>query len=365
MPAYRDEKTGKWYVQFYSKDWTGKRKKVLKRGFITKREAVAYEHDYLSREQGQPGMTFQALYEMYFNDCKARLRVGTVYVKKNIFEKWLIPYFGKLPINEIQPGTVRKWQNEIMKSGLSETYIKTINNQLTASLNFAVKYCNLNKNPVHISGSIGKKHRDKITFWTLEEFKKFISVLQEHDPARIAVETLFYTGMRRGELLALTLNDIDNGALASMTEDEFQKYPHEININKTYQLVQGKEYIGPPKTGKSKRVIGIPLFLAKILRAYVQSMYGLSSMDRVFPYTVTWLHTVIDRNAPRAGVKKIRVHDLRHSHASLLIELGFSPLLIKERLGHENIETTLQTYSHLYPSKETTLLDTLENISEK
>ena len=362
MPAYRDEKTGKWYCIFRYTDWTGKTVQKKKRGFLTKREAVAYEHDFISREKGNPNMTFQALYEMYFSDCKARLRESTIFVKENIFTKWVLPYFGKLPINEIKPITVRKWQNEIMKSGLKKTYIKTINNQLTAALNYAVKYCNLPNNPVHITGTIGKKHRDEITFWTLSEFKKFIAIMKETDPARIAIETLFYTGMRRGELLALTPRDIDEGRLLSISEDEFEKSPHTIDINKTYQEINGKPFTGPPKTGKSKRKIEIPLALAKILRAYVHSLYGISSNERIFPYTVTWLSTVIDRNAPRAGVKKIRVHDLRHSHASLLIDLGFSPLLIKERLGHENIETTLQTYSHLYPSKTEDLIEKLETI---
>ena len=63
-----------------------------------------------------------------------------------------------------------------------------------------------------------------------------------------------------------------------------------------------------------------------------------------------------------SGVEQIRIHDLRHSHASLLIEMGFSPLLIKERLGHEDIKTTLQTYSHLYPSKQEELINKLNDI---
>lgn len=360
MGAYAAD-NGTWYTQFYVVDWTGKRKKVMKRGFKLKRDALAYEHDFKAKEQGRPDMTFQALYELYREDYSHRVRPSTIEIKDNISKKWLIPYFGEIPVNKITPVTVRKWENEIINKGLSATFLKAVYSQLSAVFNFAVKYCNLDKNPVHAAGSIGSYHRDQINFWTLPEFKRFMGVVDMNNPYAAMIETLFFTGMREGELLAITPADIDGGRLLSMSEEDFTTYPHSIDVNKT--LYNGR--IGPPKTPKSKRVISIPVFLAAFLRAFIRRQYGIGDNERIFNFSKHPLLRFIKKYAPIAGVKPIRVHDLRHSHASLLIEKGFSPLVIKERLGHENIQTTLQTYSHLYPSQEKVLISTLEGIGKE
>lgn len=156
---------------------------------------------------------------------------------------------------------------------------------------------------------------------------------------RMVFELLFYSGCRSGEVLALTVADFDKAAGT-------------ISINKNYARLDGKDYILPPKTPKSKRIVTLPEKVSQHLQAYINSMYQPQPGERLFPmlYKNT-LGKMLKRTAATAGIKKIRVHDLRHSHASLLIEMGFPPLLISERLGHENIETTLQIYSHLYPNK--------------
>ena len=118
--------------------------------------------------------------------------------------------------------------------------------------------------------------------------------------------------------------------------------------------------ITPPKTPKGKRVIRIPEFLAVDLRDFQDSFYDVKEDDRVFPITKYYLEHEIERGVKKSGVKRLNIHSLRHAHASLLIELGFSPLEIAERLGHEKIETTLNTYSHLYPKKQDQLADRLD-----
>ena len=122
----------------------------------------------------------------------------------------------------------------------------------------------------------------------------------------------------------------------------------------------GRDVITEPKTPKSKRVIAIPQFLVVDLQDYVNSMYGVQGEDRLFPITKYYLEHEMQRGIKESGVKRIRIHDLRHSHASLLVEMGFSPLEIANRLGHEKIETTLNTYSHLYPDKREQLADRLD-----
>ncbi|KAF5033434.1 putative prophage phiRv2 integrase [anaerobic digester metagenome] len=154
--------------------------------------------------------------------------------------------------------------------------------------------------------------------------------------------------MRIGELLALTLKDID-----------FEK--RTISITKSYQRFNSKDVITPPKTPKSKRTINIPKFLAADLQDYVNSLYGIEDADRLFPFSKYFMEHEMQRGIKASGVKKIRLHDLRHSHASLLIEMGFTPLAIAERLGHERIETTMNTYAHLYPNKQGQLADRLNS----
>lgn len=362
MPAYRNEKTGKWFCTFYYKDWTGSQKRKKKEGFNTKREALAYENEFKRREQGRPDMTFRALYDLYMADCKAHLRATTMEIKINMFTSQILPYFGKMPVNEITPVVVRKWQNELIAQDYKPTYLRMLSGQLSAIFNFAVKYYNLAKNPLHITGNIGSLKRDTMKFWTLAEYNKFMAAIAPTTPARYAVELLFFTGMRCGELLALTLNDIDEGRLLTMSDDEFKAYPHKIRINKAYKEVNHVSMIGPPKTEKSNRTVPIPAKVAADLKEYIQQLQDLSSHDRIFPYRDRWILMFIKYHAPKAGVKTIRAHDLRHSHASLLIDMGCSPILIKERLGHEDIKTTLQIYSHLYPSKNDDLISKLEKL---
>ena len=115
----------------------------------------------------------------------------------------------------------------------------------------------------------------------------------------------------------------------------------------------------------SSDLITLPKFLCELIQDYSSRLYDYEPNDRLFHVTKYFLHHEMDRGCKKSGVKRIRIHDLRHSHASLLIEMGFSPLLISERLGHENIETTLQTYSHLYPNKHSEVADKLELLNKK
>ena len=117
--------------------------------------------------------------------------------------------------------------------------------------------------------------------------------------------------------------------------------------------------ITTPKTKKSNRMIKMPKFLCEEMQEYLQMLYGLKKKDRIFTVTKSYLHHEMDRGAKAAGVKRIRIHDLRHSHISLLIDMGFTALAIAERVGHESIEITYR-YAHLFPSKQTEMADKLD-----
>ena len=259
----------------------------------------------------------------------------------------IVPYFGDKRVNDIIAADIRQWQNELIKMGYSPTYLKTINNQLSAIFNYAVRYYDLKSNPCAKAGSMGKSKAEEMDFWTGEEFRRFIDSVMNKRLSYMAFMTLYWTGMRLGELLALNPKDVD---LEKRT----------IAITKSYQRLGKKDVITPPKTSKSKRVITIPEFLAADIKDYMDSLYDLQEDDRLFPITKYYLEHEMQRGIKESGVKRIRVHDLRHSHASMLIELGFSPLEIANRLGHEKVETTLNTYAHLYPNKQTKLAERLD-----
>lgn len=347
MKAERDAKTGKWLIQYRYTDWQGNRKKSTKRGFNTKREAEEWLRNFLVTQQADFNMLFEDFIKIYYADMETRLREHTMRTKKYLIDLKLLPYFGKMKLNEIKAADIRKWQNELMQQGYAPTYLRTINNQLAAIFNYAVKYYDLPNNPCRKAGSMGKGKADEMQFWTKEEFEQFIDVVMNKQQSYMAFMTLFWTGMRMGELLALVVSDVD-----------FQK--RTISITKSYQRMGGRDVITEPKTPKSKRVITIPKFLAIDLQDYLNSMYGIQDEDRLFPITKYYLEHEMERGIKGSGVKRIRIHDLRHSHASMLVEMGFSPLEIAERLGHEKIETTLNTYSHLYPNKQEQLADKLD-----
>ena len=348
MKAEKDKKTGKWLIQYRYTDWQGKRRKSTKRGFATKREAEEWLRNFLITQKADFDMKFEDFWKIYCADMETRLREHTMRTKKYIVELKILPYFGNKRVNDITAADIRQWQNELIKMGYSPTYLKTINNQLSAIFNYAVRYYDLKSNPCAKAGSMGKSKAEEMDFWTGEEFRKFIDSVMNKRLSYMAFMILYWTGMRLGELLALNPKDVD---LEKRT----------ISITKSYQRLGKKDVITPPKTPKSKRVITVPEFLAADIKDYMDSLYDLQEDDRLFPITKYYLEHEMQRGIKESGVKRIRVHDLRHSHASMLIELGFSPLEIANRLGHEKVETTLNTYAHLYPNKQTKLAERLDS----
>ena len=351
MPAYKDEKTGKWFAKFYYTNWQGIKKQKWKRGFATKKEALGFERDFLEKQSANPDMTFQNLYEIYMEDMAARLKQSTLLTKKAVLQTHILPFFGSKPINEIKASDVRRWQAKLMSSpnNYSQTYLKKINTELNSIINYAKRFYDLNTNPCGKAGTIGKAKAEEMHYWTYDEYIAFRDGVKDKSLSYICFEVLYWTGMREGELLALSPADID---LDNKT----------ISINRTYQRIEGKDVFTSPKTRKSKRKIPIPDFLCQELSDYIQSRYMLDADERLFPVTKSYLSHEMIRGCKNTGVKKIRIHDIRHSHASLLINQGCDALMLADRLGHEKVSTTLNTYSHLFPHKQQELVHSLESL---
>ena len=346
MKAEKDKKTGKWLIQYRYTDWQGKRRKSTKRGFATKREAEEWLRNFLITQKADFDMKFEDFWKMYCADMETRLREHTIRTKKYIVELKILLYFGNKRVNDITAADIRQWQNELIKMGYSPTYLKTINNQLSVIFNYAVRYYDLKSNPCAKAGSMGKSKAEEMDFWTGEEFRKFIDSVMNKRLSYMAFMTLYWTGMRLRELLALHPKDVD---LEKRT----------ITITKSYQRLGKKDVITPPKTPKSKRVITIPEFLAADIKDYIDSLYELQENDRLFPITKYYLEHEMQRGIKESGVKRKRVHDLRHSHVSLLISMGFSAVSIGNRVGHESVDITYR-YAHMFPTEQTQMAKLLD-----
>lgn len=351
MAVYKDGNTNKWKVYFRYTNWQGIRKVAQKRGFRTKKEAKQWETIFLAAKTLNVDMMFDQFVEIYLKDLEPRLKYNTFLNKKYVINSKIILYFKNKTLSEITASDVIQWQNLLLSyrdsndRPYSPTYLRAVQNQLSAIFNHACNFYNLKDNPSRKAGKMGKKKSKEMLFWTKDEYLKFSEVLKDKPQAYYAFQLLFWCGLRTGELLALTPADIDYGK-------------KNITINKSYQRLEGKDYITCPKTEKSNRLISMPDFLVDMLKEYVSSLYGIKDNDRLFPFTKSYLHKNMTRYAALAGVKRIRIHDLRHSHVAYLIELGFSPVAIAERLGHESIEITYN-YAHLYPSKQNDIANKL------
>ncbi len=355
MAIYKNKSNGSWYVKTYYTDFDGQRRQKMKRGFALQRDAKEWENNFLTRYAGQPDIMFKDLASIYLSDRQASTK-ATSYRHIQLCISRLIPFFGDMRISDIKPTHVNEWQkqlkeNAVTKDGkpLAASYMRALKARLSAILNFAVKYYNLALNPCRNTDNIFEKPQRRIDFWTVAEFSRFIDTFDKQSEYCTAFNILFYTGIRMGELLALTVKDID-----------LQK--KSISINKTLSTVGGKRIITTPKTQKSNREIIIPSFLCNMIAAYIKRIYDPQPDSNLFNLWHTAFDYAIKRHAKAANIKAIRLHDLRHSHASLLIELGFSALLVSERLGHENVATTLNIYSHLFPSKQSEVAEKLDQL---
>lgn len=199
MKAEKDKKTGKWLIQYRYTDWQGKRRKSTKRGFATKREAEEWLRNFLITQKADFDMKFADFWKMYCADMETRLREHTMRTKKYIVELKILPYFGNKWVNDITAADIRQWQNELIKMGYSPTYLKTINNQLSAIFNYAVRYYDLKSNPCAKAGSMGKSKAEEMDFWTGEEFRRFIDSVMNKRLSYMAFMTLYWTGMRLGD----------------------------------------------------------------------------------------------------------------------------------------------------------------------
>ena len=356
MPVYKD-KNGKWKVNYRYTDYLGKSRQTTKRGFATRRESVPWEREQKLRLEATMDMTFGSFVELYITDMKIRVKENTWHTKEHIIRTKILPYFKDRKIDEIKSRNIVSWQNELLthqkKNGelYSPTYLKSVHSQLSAIFNHAVKYYGLRNNPAKMAGGMGKEESKDMQFWTQKEYLTFLEAVMDKPMSFYAFEMLYWTGIREGELLALTPAD-------------FNFETGTVSINKTYTRIEGRDIITDPKTTKANRMIRMPDFLIDEMKECIRIQFGLSQTDRVFRVTKYFLHHEMGRGVKESGVKRIRIHDFRHSHVSLLIEMGFSAVAIADRVGHESIDITYR-YAHMFPSTQDAMARELSNMRAK
>ena len=281
MPVFKNESNNTWYVMARYVNWKGERKQKCKRGFSTKREAQEWERTFQQQNAADMDMSFEAFTQLYEKDIRPRLKENTWLTKEHIIKTKILPYFGKRNISEITTKDVIAWQNELLayrnekRQPYSQTYLKTVHNQLSAIFNHAVKHYDLRSNPAAKAGSMGDKDGANINFWTKDEYKRFAEEMMDKPVSYYAFEMLYWCGIREGELLALTAADFDFNNST-------------VRINKSYQRLHGEDVITTPKTKKSNRVIKMPQFLCEEMQDYFGTLYGLKKKDRVFPLTKSY-----------------------------------------------------------------------------
>ena len=306
MAIYKND-NGTWYVMIRYQDWTGARKQKCKRGFSTRKEAADWELQFKLQKKASVDMTMESFCTMYEEDVRPSLKQSTWLTKENIIQKKILPYLGKRKVSEITAKDVMDWHNQMRKlktktgKPLSPTYLKTIHGQLSTIFNHAVKYYDLSINPARKAGALGEEEGKEMLFWTKEEYKRFAEEMMDKSLSYYAFQLLYWCGIRSGELLALTPADFN-----------FKKKT--LRINKSYQRLKGEDVISTPKTKNSVRTVIMPQFLCDEMQDCLKLYYSLKPDDRIFPVTKYYLNHEMERGCKASGVKKIRVHDLRHPY---------------------------------------------------
>lgn len=292
-----------------------------------------------------PDILFGDFYQIYYSDMVGRLKPTSLSIKNIIICDKVLPTFGSVPMNAISPQMIRRWQTELLSQGYSDTYLKTIDMHLSCIFKYAARYYDF-PNPYDKAEHIGTGSTHPMRFWTLQEYHAFIQSFPKQSPEFIAFELLYWCGMRVGEMLALTPQDIDRKKML-------------LKITKTYTRHQGQDLISAPKTENSIRSVSIPQFLFREVTDYI-SENNIKKNERLIPHTAAYIKYHLKTGCQQSGVPQIRIHDIRHSHVSLLINQGFSAIAIAERVGHKHISTTMNVYAHLFPNRQEMLVQALE-----
>lgn len=360
MPSYEQSKSSKlWSVRFRIIDNGMPRQKRLS-GYKTKREAQAGYVDFMASykpfeepPKQTDALTFDQLVEAYLRHQRDRIKESSYYDTESKINNRIVPFFKDRVVAEIKPADVLAWQQSL--DGYSYKYKSTLRGYLSGILKYADKYYEIPSVMPRVDSFRNLAPPKEMLFWIPEEFFKFANTVERFD-YRTFFTLLYITGCRKGEALAIRWGDI-NFDRGTITIDE--------NITRK---VKGKAWdTTTTKNRSSMRTVSIPPSMCAMLQELRERTEKRDSDAFVFggerPFADRTTDRIFERACEKAGVKKIRLHDLRHSCASLLISQGVSIVAVSRRLGHKNIEQTLNTYSHMMPSDESRMMEVYEALN--
>lgn len=344
MPIYKDA-NGTYTARFYADDkLTGKRKQIRKRGFKTRREAVQWEATAKADQMAAPSSaTFWDIFQRQLDDNDTS---ATTRDKK---EKWIQMYFSDLadlPIEKITKADLVEWRNNLKERGLA---VRTMNCGLqyvrSTFAFYSSVYGGLNAGSVLKSYKLTKADKTEMKVWSPEQFQQFSEAV-ENPMIRAFFTFLYWTGCRRGEAIALTADCFEG---------------NRVHIYRS--MKHFKNGFQPLKTDSSERTITIDSHTMEILKPWIAQadpfvFGGVSSL------AITTIDRAFREGIRISGVEPIRIHDLRHSHASFLLNNGANILAVSKRLGHATITQTLETYAHLMQDTEEKMIEIIENKSK-
>lgn len=373
MPIYKTNrrKDGKQQyrvvVNYTTGDGQHKRKEQSCIGYEAAQQLEKTMQQKYSRQSSLGELSFEDFFEVYQKIKQNDNRETSNNKCREIVERHIVPYIGRYPIMSITLQQLLEWRDAINNSGLGISMKQHCFTHLRAVFRFAYKIDAIHENPTNKIENFRDNnfecHKTQIQFYTPEEFQRFAMV------ARGEVNTFFrmsiyvflciayYTGMRKGEIHALKWSDIDGNC---------------INVRRSIsQKVKGKPMVETaPKNRASLRVVQIPKPLLALLTEHRQRQqalfpewstdYRVCAGERLI--SDTSLANYNNRWAELAGLHRLRIHDYRHSHASLLANNGINIQEIARRLGHSNVSITWERYAHLYPQESERALQILNQI---
>ena len=370
MPSYEKSKaSGLWSARFRETDELGNTKQKRLSGFKTKKEAQYGYEDYIKAKENkapveddptpvQKDLTFPELYEAWLRYKASRTKATSYYDVRNKCNARILPYFKNYVAKDITPAIVLEWQLSL--DGFSYAYKKTLMGLLSSIFGFGQRYHGIKNVVADVDKPRNLDAKKEMQIWSPEELKAALEATARDD-MRILWMFLYFSGCRRGEALALKWSDIDlDSGTVSITKSVTNK---QHDGDKPYALVT-------PKTKSSIRDISIPSQVVKALSEYRRKA-AKNATEEAFvfggerPIPFSTIERKLKEATEAAGVKKIRMHDFRHSCASLLISSGVSIVAVSRHLGHKNIEETLNTYAHLLPDDRKAIRNALENASAK
>ena len=375
MPIYKmnGKKDGKqkYRVRVNYTDRLGKAKQIDRVAYgLDEAKQLERELNYqLKQEAPTAKMTVQDLYNEYIEAKRHEIRETSLDTNERNLKKYVLEPLGDYKLSKLNVAVLQKWKQDMEQKGLSTKTKQNRYGEFRTLLNYAVKMEYIPRNPLLKVGNFKAPFETKkeMQYYTADEFKKFIQKAKEEAIQSenngymnkwhyyVFFNIAFYTGLRKGEIHALQWTDIKDGYL-SVTKSIAQK-------------LKGGDRITPPKNRSSIRTIQMPEPLIQILNEHYErcksiivfnDSYYITGGER--PLRDTSIQNELKKYAKLANVKAIRVHDFRHSHASLLANEGINIQEIARRLGHSKINITWETYAHLYPREEERAINILNKI---